>query len=158
MLSNQNPEDVELTKRYFNRFLNHPLTIHTHSTSKFIMDEGLPQGDPLSPLLFALTLQPVLVKTQEKMLEEHAVQQLQQLPSKQLTLLLLRHCINQYSGYMTRTSPPSINNQAAQIHDNLVKETLATILELDMNDIDNNMTDEYRLPLTMGGLGLPSAQ
>ncbi len=58
---------------------------------------------------------------------------------------------------MTRTSPPSINSQAVQIHDNLVKETLATILELHPQDLTPLMTEEARLPLTMGGLGLSSA-
>jgi hypothetical protein len=82
---------------------------------------------------------------------------LQQLPGKQLTLLLLRHCINQYSGYMTRTSPPSINTQAVQAHDNLVKDTLASILELQTHDLTPLTTEESRLSLTMGGLGLSSA-
>ena len=66
------PAGCSLTPRYFSRFVNSTQTVFSSSGFKCRMAEGLIQGDPLSPLLFALALQPVLVSVQESMTQTSA--------------------------------------------------------------------------------------
>jgi hypothetical protein len=56
-----------LCRSYFNRFCNSPITVRVPGSAPLEMAEGVAQGDPLSPLFFALALQQSLQITQTAM-------------------------------------------------------------------------------------------
>jgi hypothetical protein len=57
-------KDCSLALAYFNRYCDAALAIRSHPGRSWSMAEGVIQGDPLSPLLFALALQQTLLDTQ----------------------------------------------------------------------------------------------
>ena len=57
-------EKAELTLAYFHRYVLPPSRVFTRSFPSFAMNEGIIQGDPLSPLLFSLAFQHALKKAQ----------------------------------------------------------------------------------------------
>ena len=251
-LEKNTKEDSELTLRYFNKYVTPTLSIKTRDGQTFQSEEGVPQGDPLSPLLFALGLQGTLNKInhwlqqsqpdncklfaylddviiigapdlafstynkfketavdiglivnpdktqvlnnstnqtvpylcdehglpspsaaikllgtyigeQQQVTEalKHALQtniyaRLQQLPNKQIAMLLLRHTINQQNAHIARVALPSTSASTLKLHDDMVVEVLTSILGLQQDSLQKNTITEIRLPLSMGGLGLTS--
>lgn len=61
----------ELTLRYFDRFCAPPFAIRQGSNFHLSVAEGVIQGDPLSPLSFALALQPALEETTRCLRAQH---------------------------------------------------------------------------------------
>ncbi len=59
--------EAELTAAYFDALVAPVKTIKSQQADTIIMADGLIQGDPLSPLLFALLLQPILLATKKKL-------------------------------------------------------------------------------------------
>ncbi len=59
--------EAELTAAYFDALVAPVKELKTQHNDSILMRDGLIQGDPLSPLLFALLLQPILRSTKEKL-------------------------------------------------------------------------------------------
>jgi hypothetical protein len=58
-------DSADLTKAYFKRFMLKDIEVFTRGQLIFLSQEGLLQGDPLSPLLFSLALQSTLAMAQD---------------------------------------------------------------------------------------------
>lgn len=69
-LAKLNPEG--LTFKYFERFCAGRFEITAQGMPSIAAAEGVIQGDPLSPLLFALALQPALLTTQSALRSQHS--------------------------------------------------------------------------------------
>ncbi len=65
----EHDEDMRasLTKIYFNKFVLPVITIRSRGGASFTVNEGVLMGDPISPVLFALALQPALLAAQAAM-------------------------------------------------------------------------------------------
>eukprot|EP00042_Codosiga_hollandica_P003437 m.932541 g.932541 ORF g.932541 m.932541 type:complete len:204 (-) comp190777_c0_seq1:30-641(-) len=66
---------AQLTCAYFDKFDAAPILVRAGPDLAFNMTEGLIQGDPASPLLFALALQPALRRAQSELEGYQSTQQ-----------------------------------------------------------------------------------
>jgi Reverse transcriptase (RNA-dependent DNA polymerase) len=66
LLTTSSSANIPMLRQYFKLFIA-PTSLLDCGSSQLTMAEGVTQGDPLSPLLFALGLQPVLLATQQSL-------------------------------------------------------------------------------------------
>ena len=84
-----------------------------------------------------------------------AMGRLLELPSPQAQLLCLRYCASPRATATLRASPPTITKDYAVQHDNAVTDTLEVIQAFAV--ANNDIKTLTHLPITYGGVGLPSA-
>eukprot|EP00042_Codosiga_hollandica_P030101 m.172459 g.172459 ORF g.172459 m.172459 type:complete len:631 (-) comp53268_c0_seq34:2082-3974(-) len=174
--------DLSNATAYFQRFVAPPMVIRASSGLMYIMSEGLVQGDPASPLLFALALQPALLQTQlhpkanSSRTWTTCVLLARQMPSSALSpfskLPVVRSICSLRTKRRTcrqRTPSPSYKClrlaqlPRKQIALLLLRESVAKscahIARINLPEESKAaLASEVSLPLSMGGLGLTNLQ
>ena len=85
------------------------------------------------------------------------VRKVSTLPSAQMRLVLLRHCIQARLLHLARTADPDFTSTSFEDHDFAIVKAIRDMMnhpDLPPVDVSSTLADNIGLPLSMGGLGL----